>query len=75
LALGNGIAPEALLRLERLVTIVMHDWEKGLSDVDWRWLELLAERGRLEHLVVSHPDMPLELVCSVIGQCSVCLTF
>ena len=53
----------------------MHDWEKGLSDVDWRWLELLAERGRLEHLVVSHPDMPLELVCSVIGQCSVCLTF
>ena len=66
------ISVEAMLRLERLVSIKMQMryWD-GSELVDWRWLEALAEKGQLEYLYVRHPDMLFELMCTVVGKCKV----
>lgn len=38
---------------------------------DWRWLEAIAERGRLEYLHVEGVGLPVELAFTVISQCQV----
>lgn len=72
--LPTPISPNLLSRFARLVSINMHDWDRSENDADWGWLVALTERGQLEHLVVTEPRMPFDLVCRVVEGCKVYFT-
>lgn len=62
---------EALLRMERLVSVEVYlHWNLGLK---WSngWIEALAEKGRLEHLVVDGFYTQVDAVLGVISKCRV----
>lgn len=74
-----GSIPAMLFsRLDRLVSLELRNVGMDSTSWSWDWLEELAERGRLEHLVIATKDgpyMPIELICRVIGKCKVPLLF
>lgn len=67
------LSPDALTRLERLVSIEASARSSQTSDWDWDWMEALAEKGQLEHVGVSAPRMPVALACRVVEKCPVLL--
>lgn len=65
---------ESLLRLERLISLEMRswpDWKENRKRWPWGWLEALAERGKLEHLIVEDAPVPMKHMCLVVKRCRV----
>lgn len=56
----------SLLQFNRLVSI-----EVRSCRYDCRWLEVLAERGQLEYVVLEMPRLPIGVVYKVLRRCEV----
>lgn len=66
------LPPELLLQFEHLVSLEMRERVTEDEEIHWGWLEALAEKNQLEHLVVEPLTMEEELMCRVLSKCTVC---